>query len=185
MDEKHISSVLSGDTNSFRHLVNKYKDLAYSVSISIVKSELKAQEAVQDSFVKAYQKLETFKNTSKFSTWLYRIVVNESLRKIKKKKLEIESMDSVQEDFVNNEPDEFRKLNEIDQQEIIADVLKQMNTTESLLLKLYYLEENKIEQVAEITGLSESNIKVILYRGRKNFYSILQMKYKSEIKSIL
>ena len=75
MDEQYIRRVIEGDTNAFRFIISKYKDMSFSIAISIVKSDLTAEEAVQDAFVKAFQNLRKFKFKSKFSTWLYKIVV--------------------------------------------------------------------------------------------------------------
>jgi RNA polymerase sigma factor (sigma-70 family) len=185
MDEHYIRSVLEGDINSFRHIVSKYTDMSFSISMSIVKSELIAQEAVQDAFVKAYQNLEQFKGKSKFSTWLYKIVVNESLRKIKLKKIEVTVLDDVKENISLTVPDSFTQLHEIEQKEIINDILTQMPVSESLLLRLYYLEENKIETISEITNLGVSNIKVTLHRARQHFYRILEQSLKHELRTIL
>lgn len=186
MDEQYIQKVLDGDVNAFRYFVSTYKDLAYSISMSIVKSELTAQEAVQDAFVKAFENLSKFKGSSKFSTWLYRIVVNESLRKIKKKRLEIVSLtEETISSSVDLQQNGFMAMHEVEQKEIINETLKSMSQTESLLLRLYYLEENKIDEICEITGLNASNVKVILHRARKRFYAILDKSFKNEIRTIL
>ena len=68
-DQIYIDKVLQGDTNAFAYLINKYKDMAYTVAIKIVKSHEDAEEVAQDSFLKAYEKLDSFKGNSKFSTW--------------------------------------------------------------------------------------------------------------------
>ena len=76
MDESYIQKVLNGDIKSFRYFVDKYKHLLFSTSMRIIKDEQIAEEAVQDAFLKAFQGLNGFKGKSKFSTWLYKIVVN-------------------------------------------------------------------------------------------------------------
>lgn len=186
MIEQYIQEVLNGNVNAFRYIVANYKDSAYSTSMSIVKSELVAQEAIQDAFVKAFENLSKFKGNSKFSTWFYRIVVNESLRKIKQKRLK--TVD-INDDNYNNtelvEDNGFKALHEVEQKEIINDILNKMSQTESLLLRLYYLEENKIDEISDITGLKTSNIKVILHRSRRRFYSILHETFKNEIRAII
>ena len=85
-DQIYIDKVLQGDTNAFAYLINKYKDMAYTIAIKIVKSHEDAEEVAQDSFLKAYEKLDSFKGNSKFSTWLYTIVYRNSITKIRKKK---------------------------------------------------------------------------------------------------
>jgi RNA polymerase sigma factor (sigma-70 family) len=185
MDEQYIQKVLEGDINSFRFLVSKYKDMSFSISISIVKNELIAEEAVQDAFVKAFQNLNYFKGKSAFSTWLYRIVVNESLRKIRKKKLAVEELDSFSENPGYSVNDTFNYLHEVEQKEIINKLMQEIPATESLLLRLFYLEENSIESICEITQLSQSNIKVTLHRARKRFLHLLEKSFKHEMRTIL
>jgi len=185
MDEQYIQQVLEGDINSFRFLVSKYKDMSFSISISIVKSELIAEEAVQDAFVKAFQNLTNFKGKSAFSTWLYRIVVNESLRKIRRKRLPLEELDSYSEDSNYSVNDAFKYLHEVEQKEIINRLMQELPATESLLLRLFYLEENSVDSICEITELTQSNVKVTLHRARKRFFHLLEKSYKHEMRTIL
>ncbi len=187
MDETYIQKVLDGDVDSFRYFVSKYKNLSYSVARSIIKSDFDAEEVVQDAFVSAFRSLHTFKNKSKFSTWLYRIVVNESLKKLKKKNLQIIDYDGslYDEDKVSFELNPIDHLHEEEQKEIINKVLDMVPSIESLLLRLYYLEENDMNELKHTTGLSVSNIKVILFRARKRFASVLEKELKNELNSIL
>lgn len=185
MDEQYIRQVLDGNTEAFRFLIAKYKDFSYSIAMSILKSELQATEAVQDAFVKAYQNLEAFRGKSRFSTWLYRIVVNESLRKTRHKKLELSGTLPGHENLPDAGSDILSSMHEVEQKEIVNDILQKMPATESLLLRLFYLEETNISETAKIAGLSESNVKVILHRARKRFHSLLVSIYKTELKTIL
>ena len=186
MDEQYLQKVLAGDINAFRYFVRKYQDMAFSLAMSIVKSELIAEEAVQDAFVKAFQNIKKFKQKSKFSTWLYKIVVNESLRRVKKKRLEMVDVSDIPDSNLESEfKDSFSVLHEIEQKEIVNETLLNLPATDSLLLRLYYLEEKSIEEIKEITNLSTSNIKVVLHRARKRFYKLVEKTYKHEIHSLL
>lgn len=185
MDEQYIQRVLEGDINSFRFIVSKYKDMSFSLSISIVKSELLAEEAVQDAFVKVFQNLKSFKGKSAFSTWFYRIVVNESLRKIKRKKLEMDELKQYSNSTEYSVNDSFKSIHIAEQKEIINKILQELPSTESLLLRLYYLDENTIESIGEITQLTQTNVKVTLHRARKHFLFQLEKYYKHEMRTIL
>ena len=83
-----IEKVLQGDTSSYNYLVNNYKDMEYNLAIKIIRNHEDAEEVAQDSFVKAFQKLNSFKGESKFSTWLYTIVYRTAISKIRKKNIE-------------------------------------------------------------------------------------------------
>ena len=80
MDNCLVQKILDGDSEAFRHIISKYKDMAYSIAMSVTKNKFQAEEILQVSFLKVYDKLNTFKGEAKFSTWLYKIVINESFK---------------------------------------------------------------------------------------------------------
>ena len=86
-DQIYIERVLNGKINDFAYLVNRYKNMVFTLALNIVKSREDAEEIAQDSFLKAFQQLHTFKGNSKFSTWLYTIVYRNSVSMLRKKKL--------------------------------------------------------------------------------------------------
>jgi len=175
---------LNGDANAFRFIIKNYKDIAFSLAISVVKDEFVAQEVLQTAFVNAFTKLSTFKGKSKFSTWLYRIVINEAFKAIKKQKSEIITFGE-SPIFTTPEIDCFSLGIDADEQRFyINEALKMISPRESLILRLFYLEENSIEEIAEITGWTFSNIKVNLHRARINMKELL-MKYFNVDKQIL
>jgi RNA polymerase sigma-70 factor (ECF subfamily) len=153
--------------------------MAFSVAMSVIKDEFIAQEVVQDSFVKAFGALKSFNRQSKFSTWFYRIVVNEALTRLKKLKREIISFTA---DYEADIPDEsfLASLKDEEQTYLINEALKKLIPNESLALRLFYLQEESIKEVCEITGWSESNTKVTLHRARKNMFTVLSRVMKIE-----
>lgn len=182
MDEICIQRILEGDSEAFRQLITKYKDMAYSIAMSVIKDEFHAEEIIQDSFIIAYEKLSTFKGDSKFSTWFYRIVINESFKLAKKHKSEfVDFVETMPE--ISNEIDiAILNLKLDDQKYFINEALKKISSKESLVLRLFYLDEISIEEISGITGWSSSNIKVILHRARTNLRFILTKIYKLDKK---
>ncbi|MGD2035576.1 MAG: sigma-70 family RNA polymerase sigma factor [Bacteroidales bacterium] len=171
MDEIYIQQVLRGNIHSYRYLVEKYKNMVFTIARNITKDDLVAEEVAQDSFLKAFQNLEKFRKRSKFSTWLYKIVVNESMRKTRKRKLPFEHLNDVEpnDNLIRIEPEAIGYLHEEEQKEMICNILNTLTTSESLILRLFYLEELNLKEVSKITGFSLSNVKVILYRARRKF----------------
>lgn len=173
MDEIYIRNVLNGDANAFRFIIKNYKDIAYSLAMSVVKDEFVAREVLQAAFVNAFTGLSTFKGKSKFSTWLYRIVINEAFKSIKKQKSEIVTYGEIPF-YTTPEIDSFSaEMNADEQRFYINEALKMIPSKESLVLRLFYLEENSIEEIADITGWTLSNIKVLLHRARINMKELL------------
>lgn len=177
-----IKNVVSGDTQAFAVLVNTYKDMAILLAYNIVLNQEDAEEVAQDAFIKAYSSLHTFKAEARFSTWLYRIVVNTALNKKKLKKhyaveltesLSDELQSGINEILVTQITNEHRKH--------IQAALRSINENERLCLTLYYLNELSVEEIHELTRMTTANIKVLLYRGRKNLYAALHRHLKDEI----
>jgi len=180
MDDLYIRKVCEGDTHAFRYFVKAYKDMAFTLAMAVVKDEFVAQEVVQDAFVKAYNGLGSFNQKASFKTWFYRIVVNESLLRLKKLNREILSFT---DEYTEQLPDDTPILTakEEEQQYLINEALQKLPPKESLVLRLFYLQEESIKEVSEITGWSESNTKVLLHRARKNMFGILTQLMKSSI----
>jgi RNA polymerase sigma factor (sigma-70 family) len=177
MDDVYVEKVCQGDTESFRYFLKKYKDMAFSLSFSIVKDEFIAEEVVQESFIKAFNGIKSFNSKSSFRTWFYRIVLNEAFQQRKKIKMEfIEFQSDYNEEIVDEGI--LLALNKDEQTHIINEALKMLSDRESVVLRLFYLEEESIKDVCEITGWSESNTKVILHRARKSMLHALNKLIK-------
>lgn len=184
MDQYYIKKVLDGDADSFRFIINTYKDMAFSMAMSVVKDDLIAREVLQTSFVQAYINLSSFKNKSKFSTWLYRIVINEAF-KVKKKEGRDFIIFGNQSVLTTSESDDMaKKIDEDEQKYYINEAMKILSSKESLILRLFYLEDNSLDDISDITGWTNSNIKVILHRARINMKQILKNNFNLDQHSL-
>jgi len=85
LDSDITELVRSGDSRAFAELVRRYKDRALSLCLRLLKNREDAEEALQDSFVRAYNGLADFRQESKFSTWFYRIVYNNCLTRVERR----------------------------------------------------------------------------------------------------
>src|SRR5437868_14430313 len=93
-DNEVITQVLKGDHQAYAVLVNRYQNYVFTLTLRMIRSREDAEEVAQDVFIKAYKYLADFKGASKFSTWLYTIVNNTCITFLRKKKLEIQSLDN-------------------------------------------------------------------------------------------
>jgi RNA polymerase sigma-70 factor (ECF subfamily) len=187
MDDLYLKLVLEGNTSKFSYFVEKYKGMAFSIAFRIVDNREDAEEIVQDSFLKAFRSLEKFRRDSKFSTWFYRIVVNSSLSRARSKKPESSSTEAedIADVVIEGVESVYRSLTSSEQKKFIHKALEELRVEDRLLLTLYYLNENTIEEIEEITGITQENIKMKLHRARNKMYKILNNNLKSEIQSIL
>jgi RNA polymerase sigma-70 factor (ECF subfamily) len=187
MDDLYLRLVLEGDTSKFSYFVEKYKNMAFSIAFRIIDNREDAEEIVQDSFLKAFRSLNRFKKDSKFSTWLYRIVVNSSLSRARNKKPDVNAadVDDIADSVIESVESAYRSLALSEQNKFIHNALEELSVEDRLLLTLYYLNENSIGEITEITGITGDNVKMKLHRARNKMYNVLNKNLKSEIHSIL
>lgn len=184
-DQFYIQKVIEGDSESFRFLVERYRDKAFSVAFSVLRNQVFTEDVVQESFIRAYRKIETFRGDAAFSTWLMRIVVNEAIKVLRKKKKEIEGhkeLANVNEPQLNNS---IKLMQKREQRIYIDKAMKQMPQREALVLQLYYLEDLSLKEMEEVMALKADHIKVLLYRARKRFYTLLEQELKHELTAII
>jgi RNA polymerase sigma-70 factor (ECF subfamily) len=186
-DSYYIKKVLSGNLPSFAILVEKHKNLAFTLALRIAKNHEDAEEIAQDAFLKAYNSLNSFKEESKFSTWLYKIVFNTAISKMRKKQMLNVSIDAsnigntIQEERISS----LEALHKKERKKIIAEAVARLKEEETVVMTLYYLNENTLKEIEEITGFSNSNIKILLHRGRKKLLLELKKILKEEIVDML
>ncbi len=170
-----IQKILQGDTASFRYLYRLYALSALQLAMSICKQKENAEEVVQNSFINVFKYLKNFRQESTFKTWLLRIVFNEAIRFQK-----VEHKFQWQEMIQNENGEESISIsipNAIDKKETkeqVAKTISLLNEKESVVLNLFYLEELSIKETADILGYTESNVKVLLHRARKNFKNVYE-----------
>ena len=141
----------------------------FQISRNIIKDDMKAEEAMQDSFISAFEKLEEFKGEVTFGAWLKKIVINKSLDYLKKDKMyqNAESAENLQ--MINEEP-------EFDLSEKIEQVKKAMDSLPEnyrIILSLYYLEGYDHEEISEILDMSYANSRTMLNRAKNKLITIL------------
>ncbi len=186
-DHYYIKQIANGNVAAFSYLVEKYRDMVYGLSLKMLRNTEDAEELAQDTFVKAFQSLSSYQGKSKFSTWLYRITYNGAITLMRKRKLELYSLD---EQRLSDE-DELtigNRLAEIDQEELAESLKKAMEelpADDQVLITLFYYEDQRVEDIAHITGLSASNVKVKIHRARKKMYLYLKENLEEAVFNVL
>jgi RNA polymerase sigma factor (sigma-70 family) len=180
-----VQKVLAGDTQAFAVLVDKYKDMAVNLAFNILSNREDAEEVAQDAFIKTYHALQAFKGDSRFSTWIYRIIINTALNKKKLKNFRFVEIENTIEETDNHSNNILSMEISAEQKKHIQVALQKLNANERICLTMYYLDELTTEEIHQVTGISISNIKVLLYRGRKHLSESLQQYLKSEIINLI
>ncbi len=171
----YIKRILEGETNLFSCFLEKYSSSIYSLIVRIIPSREDAEELVQDTFLKAFRKLVTFKGDCSFSTWLYRIAYNTAISETRKRKIILPLLDEKMMETLTD--DDMDTLFERDEDEVLLQKLEiaidQLNVEEKTLITLYYYEAKPVAEIAVVFEQTTDNIKVKLFRVRKKIYALM------------
>jgi len=173
-DSDCIAAVLSGNTQQYALLVNRYKDLIYTLCARCLPSVELAEEAAQDSFLKAFKSLSQFNKKAKFSTWLYRIAYNTCMDYLKKKAIATDQLNYNYVEEVGEEASVLHKLHDEERTEAILKAMDRLAKEDRFVLTLYYYEELSTEELAEVLGISPNYAKQKLFRARKQLGQIIE-----------
>jgi len=186
-DNIYITKVLEGDRNAFAYLVDKYKTMVYSLALRLVKDREEAEEISQDAFIKAYQSLASFKGKAKFSSWLYRIVYNTAISKLRQQPAGKVSLDesNITDTLYIESKENYDTLSAGERKKYLEKALDSLDSDEKMLVILYYYEEQDLDEIASIAGLTKTNTKVKLFRARKKMLTVLQSYLKEETYNLL
>lgn len=167
-------------------LINRYKGMVYTIALKVLKDKDEAEEVAQESFVKAFTKLNLFRMDSSFSSWLYRIVYNTAISRTREKKREMEyQQETVATESFEQQAKAFSTLEQDDRKRYLNQAMQQLNSDDSLMLILFYYDGKSLDEITQITGYSDSNVKVRLYRARKKLHEELEKILRNEIKTLL
>ena len=182
-DKHYINQIIEGNSNAFAVLVDRYKDLVFTLAYKMVKNREEAEEISQDTFIKIFKSLNKFKGESKFSTWVYKITYNTCLDRLKKSKKEnsVVYIEDFSEHQVKAIESIFDTIDEKEKNEKIQDCLLLLPSEDAFLLTLYYFDDQSIEEIAKVMDSNANNIKVKLFRSRKKMASILEKRLEPEI----
>lgn len=175
-DQFYIKKVLAGDSSAFAVLVDRHKNDVFNICVKILRNKEEAEEVAQDTFLKVFEKLNTFKEEAKFSTWLYRIAFNTSISQQRKSKTkQLDTDDYFIEMYLEDELINKLNLETIEERErMLKFAISKLNGEQQLLLQLYYDKDISVIDVSKITNLSQSNVKVKIHRARQKLFQLMQ-----------
>jgi RNA polymerase sigma-70 factor (ECF subfamily) len=179
-DITYIEQVLAGNLNAYSHLVDRHKDRAFNLALRICGNTEEAEEITQDSFLKAFRSLSSFKMKSSFSTWLYRIVYNSSISNVRGRKnrvLSLEDFPADATDFIGYDADE-EEADEEYRKSLVNFALQKLTEEERALITLFYYDELSPDEIADVTGINKTNLKVKLFRSRRKMQEIIEKAEK-------
>ena len=186
-DEYIIEQILAGKKEQFALLVNRYRQLVFQITYRILQDSADAEECAQESFIRAFKYLKSFKGDSSFKTWLYRLSYNHALtakkEREKKRCLSIEAGENRSNNLAFI-PSEYGSTQHEDQKKFLKFALKHLSDEEQSLIQFYYLQELSLREISEITQQSTNFLKVKLHRTREKLKRRLTEMLRNETMSL-
>jgi RNA polymerase sigma-70 factor (ECF subfamily) len=186
-DSEIISLVLKGDHNAYALLVERYKSYVFTLTLRFTKNREDAEEVSQDIFVKAYRSLADFKGTAKFSTWLYTIVNTTCITFLRKKRLDIRSLDDERTLEVADSQDSGFRANQVEQKSrlnMVNRAIAMLSPDDAQIITLFYKNEQSLDEISQILGVEANTAKVRLHRARTRLKEKMEKHFTEEIKDL-
>ena len=183
-----VKRAKSGDYRAFDLLVLKYQSRLISTAFKFVKDVQIAEDIVQDSFIKAFNALESFREDSSFYTWIYRITVNTSKNFLvsKKRKSELLNSDLSEEASYEVEPVETYSPEDLLQatqlKKVITETIAQLGEDTRTALTLRELDGLSYEQIADVVNCPVGTVRSRIFRGREVIDEAIS-QYKQDTKT--
>jgi RNA polymerase sigma-70 factor (ECF subfamily) len=182
-----VARARAGDAQAFTDLVNQYERKIYRLAKHITQNDEDAEDVLQDTFLKAYEHLDTFQGNSKFYTWIVRIAVNESLMRLRKRKGDRtvpldEPVDTGEEMVAREiavwEDNPEQRYSREEMQQILDDAVQTLKPDFRTVFILRDIEELSTEETAETLGISIPAVKSRLLRARLALREKLTRQFK-------
>ena len=186
-DNELISKVLSGDQQAYGSLVSRYQNYVFTLAFRFTKNREDAEEVSQDIFIKAYRALADFRGASKFSTWLYTIVNTTCITFLRKKRLEIHSLDNEKVFEVADSKDSGFRANLVEQKSrvnMVNEAIAMLSPDDAEIITLFYKAEQNLEEISRILRLETNTVKVRLHRARTRLKEKMEKTFSEEVKNI-
>ena len=190
-DDVLVDRIRAGDDHAAEILVRRHAGWMLAVAARFTRDRSLAEDCVQEAFANAFRRLDTFAGKSSLKTWLHRIVVNQALVKLRQRGRANEvQIDQWMPEFDENAcrieqrwpqiqtPEEL--LERQDNRAFILAQIDQLPESYRIVLQLRDIEELTTSEVAELTGLSETNVKVRLHRARSALKKLIEPLLRGE-----
>jgi RNA polymerase sigma factor (sigma-70 family) len=184
-DNEIIARVLTGEKDLYALLVRRYNQRLYRVGMSIIDDDAEIDDVMQVAYIKAYENLGKFEFKSLFSTWLTRILINEALLRIKKRKRSLTMNDEMIDNEIYRQSSAasqtpLMKVLNTELKAALEDAIRQLPEKYRTVFVMREIEDMNVAETRECLDLSEVNVKVRLNRAKAMLRNSLSAYYKKE-----
>jgi RNA polymerase sigma-70 factor (ECF subfamily) len=187
-DNEIISRVLRGEPSLYAGLVERYQSFVFTIALRYTPNREDAEEIAQDVFIKAYRSLADFRGESKFSTWLYTIVTTTCITFLRKKKLDVHSLDNEKVFEIADNQNSGFKANQVEQKskaQMVNEAIKLLSADDARIITLFYQGEQSLEEIGRIVGAEPNTVKVKLHRARQRLKEKMEKHFSRELKDLV
>jgi len=186
-DSQLIQAALAGDSAAYKKLMRKYHDAIFSFIYRMIRDRQQVEDLTQEAFIKAFGSLKNFNEEYAFSTWLYKIATNHCIDYIRKRKLQLYSIDkpieSKDSDYAFELPDESyeadRELISDQRTKLLNEAIAHLPEKYKTVIRLRHTEEKSYEEIAKILKLPIGTVKAHIFRARELLYKHLRDKIRN------
>ncbi|MES2651027.1 MAG: sigma-70 family RNA polymerase sigma factor [Bacteroidota bacterium] len=183
-----ITAVLAGQTAEYAVLVKRHQRFVFTLAMRFAKNREDAEEIAQDCFVKAYRALGTFRQTSKFTTWLYAITYTTAMTFLRKKRLDTSSINDDEHVLqIANSGTDF-DADTVERKSTYAylnQAIDMLLPDDVAIITLFYKGEQSLEEIATALNMEANTVKVKLHRARARLKDKLHYLLKDEVKELI
>jgi RNA polymerase sigma-70 factor (ECF subfamily) len=182
-----IDAVLAGNQQAYAILVKRYQRYVFTLALRFTKSREDAEEVAQDCFVKAFKYLSGYERKGKFTTWLYSIVYTTAMTYLRKKQVDVLSIDDENHQNVLDSHQASADLNtERKSRDYYLNLaIESLLPDDASIITLFYKGEQSLEEIAQIMGIEANTAKVKLHRARGRLKIKLEQLLKSEAEDLI
>ena len=178
-DQVLINQTLDGQTSAFGDLVRKYQNRLFNGMVHMLRNEAEAEDVVQDAFILALTRLETFHGNSAFFTWLYRIAYNVAISRIRRRKPTVSLAANDNEgsrsiDFEGNAPPPDDRMSRSEDVEQLQNAMGRLSEEHRTVLTLREMQQMDYEAISEILELPIGTVRSRIHRAREQLKQQLE-----------
>lgn len=177
MDEsKLIQSIQKGDIEAYRHIVEKYQSPLLRYVVSLIRDTDLAEDAVQETFIKAYKNLQSFDRKKQFSSWIYRIAHNSAMDAVKRNRSVPFDDAILAEPALRVEPTIAEEIDAEITSNQVSECLYELPLKYREPLVLYFLQQKSYQEIADVLRASTTSIGVRITRAKQKLRAICKRK---------
>lgn len=186
-DSRFIQTALNGNDQGYKKLMAKYHDQIYNFIYRMIHDREQVEDLTQEAFIKAFQSLSSFNEEYAFSTWLYKIATNNSIDYIRKRKLQMYSIDkpveSKDSEYVFELPDETYEADgefiRDQRAALLQEAINGLPEKYRKVIQLRHMEERSYEEIAKLLKLPIGTVKAHIFRARELLYKQLRHRIRN------